>query len=193
MDDTSDDDSAAIPDASPRIITIVCATLLVAHVSLRLYYGTLKEGLDAVALGLTVMGLSPWIAAIIKSLRFGGVEVTFQEVQRQVKEQGLELRHTRFLLAQLIPEWEVRHLMKFDAREPFVMDDPAIQGQLQHLFYMGFIRSRAHPEQRTGFLDKVPLDADVHEYCEITTTGRKYLKISREARDMISAPDVGAK
>jgi hypothetical protein len=69
----------------------ISALLLVIHMALRIGYGTMKDGLDAVALGLIVIGLSPFIATVIKSLKFGGVEVSFQEVKERVDRQETEI------------------------------------------------------------------------------------------------------
>ena len=69
----------------------ISAILLAIHVALRVEYGTMKDGLDAIALGLVVIGLSPFIATVIKSLKFGGVEVSFQEVKERVDRQETEI------------------------------------------------------------------------------------------------------
>ena len=54
------------------LISGVCLVLLVIHLTAKVIYGGIKDGLDAVALGLTAVGLSPWIAHILESFKFGG-------------------------------------------------------------------------------------------------------------------------
>jgi hypothetical protein len=55
------------------IISAVSWLMLAVHIFLQFHYGELKGGLDAVSVGLIAFGLSPWIARILESFKFGGV------------------------------------------------------------------------------------------------------------------------
>jgi hypothetical protein len=163
------------------VIPTVCVVLLAIHISLRWHYGTLNDGLDAITLGLAVTGLSPWIAAVIQSLKIAGVEVSFREVEQEVRRQGLELRHTKFLLSRFIPESELRHLLRLSGSEPFLMGEGHnFQGELQHLFYQGLLKPK-NSSVTKGFLPKVPPGEDIRDHYEMTDIGRQYLAMRLEA------------
>src|SRR4051812_24754760 len=105
--------------SSTWIITAACAVLLCVHVALRFYNKKLADGLDVVALGLAIVALSPWIATIFKSLKFGGMEVQFQQVKSKVAAQGLEIEQLKFLIMNFLPKWELAHMTNLAAPEPF--------------------------------------------------------------------------
>lgn len=187
MPESNGGDTGALGNASPggmpkppAVVPAVAFFLLAIHLGLRWHYGTLKDGLDAISLGLAITGLSPWIAAVIQSLKFGGVEVYFREVQREVRRQGLELKHTRFLLSRFIPESEVQHLLRLGGTEPFLMPaDGGLQGEFQHLFYQGLVKPRSS-SQKKGFLPKAPPGQDIRDHYEVTDVGREYLALRVE-------------
>lgn len=101
----NDSESRLAP--GPWIISIVCLILLGAHIALRSYYGTMKDGFDAITLGLAIVGLSPWIATILKSIKVGGVEVEFlrqrvNEQERHIEQQGKALDEQQRIINDLV-------------------------------------------------------------------------------------------
>jgi hypothetical protein len=179
------------------VITAVCAVLLVVHLILRFSYGTMKDGLDAIALGLAVVGLSPWIARVVKTMKFGGVEVSFQEVKEEVRRQGekverqgSEIEQLRFLIEHLLPQWEVQHLKYLADSGPFEVDldhtSREFEGELRHLRGLGLIE---HTGDATlsSFMHSGGRTKNVKDYFRLTSKGREYLKY-REQSGAVTRP-----
>jgi hypothetical protein len=62
-------------------ITVIAALLITAH----LIWPNLK--VDAVTIGLLLVGILPWLSGLLKSLKLpGGYEVTFQDLSKAAKE-----------------------------------------------------------------------------------------------------------
>jgi hypothetical protein len=170
------------PISQPRFslltISAVCAVLLAMHIGLRFYYGLMKEGLDAIALGLAVVGLSPWIASIIKTLKFGGIELSFQEVQARVEKQGADIRQLQFLISNFLPRWELEHLKNLASEKQFIVDldavSPAFEAELRHLRSVGFIDHTKFGGLRE-FIRGEPRTKNAQDYFKITDAGREYL------------------
>ena len=166
------------------VISSVCAVLLVAHVAIRSFFGTIKDGIDPVAFGLALVGLSPWIASILKTLKVGGVELSFQQIEATVKEQGHEIEQLKFLIANFLPHWEFEHLKKLAGNEPFMVDldhsSAAFEGELRHLRSMNFIRHTS-PGSVAEFLKGQPRTKNVADYFELTDSGKQYLAYREQA------------
>jgi hypothetical protein len=175
---TSPPEPISQPRFSLLTITAVSAVLLATHIILRFHSGSMKEGLDAIALGLAVVGLSPWIASIIKTLKFGGVELSFQEVQARVEKQGADIRQLQFLISNFLPRWELEHLKNLASEKQFIVDldavSPAFEAELRHLRSVGFI-----DHTKMGgigeFIRGEPRTKNVRDYFNITDIGREYL------------------
>src|SRR5437773_3324266 len=71
------------------VVTGACAVLFLIHSYLRWSSGSLKDGLDPIALGLIALALSPWVTSLIEYFKFGGVEFRF--VKQQVTEQKKDI------------------------------------------------------------------------------------------------------
>ena len=65
----------------PQYIIAVAALLL-------LFFDTFIKSLSAVALGLTVLALSPWLIKILKTLEMAGIKVEFREQFAQITERA---------------------------------------------------------------------------------------------------------
>lgn len=165
-------------------ISVVCGALLVIHLALRFYYGSMKDGLDAVALGLAVVGLSPWIARIITTLKFGGVEVSFvQALQAGLQKQGSEIEQLRFLITKYLPVWELQHLRNLVDESKFEVNldktSPQFEGELRHLRSLNFIEHRTDKHGHvtiTNFFKQDLRKKDVGEYFKATSDGRKFME-----------------
>ena len=90
------------------VIASLCLGLLLLHLVLKFAYGNIGEGLDAVAVGLTAVGLSPWVARVLESFKFGGVEFKF--VQKQLDEQSQDIEALKFLIGNYVTDTELDHL-----------------------------------------------------------------------------------
>jgi hypothetical protein len=166
------------PKFSLLTISAVCAVLLAMHITVRFWYGSMKDGLDAIALGLTIVGLSPWIASIIKTFKFGGFELSFQEVQARIEKQSADIRQLQFLISNFLPRWELEHLRNLTSEKPFIVDlskaSPAFEAELRHLRSVGFIEHTKFGGI-TEFIRGEPRIKNAQDYFHITDTGREYL------------------
>jgi hypothetical protein len=143
----------------------------------------IKDGLDVIALGLIVVGLSPWLAAIIKSLKLGGFEVSFQEVERTLEEQREEINQLKFLIAHFLPDWEYQYLVNLASPEPSIVNldqtSREFENELRHLRALGFI----HPKDDSSlsdFIQKGERVKNVSEYLAVTDSGRELLNYGRD-------------
>ena len=106
-EDATIGDRYSMPGWPAWLISSVCLVLLAAHLALRVIYGDLKDGLDAVAIGIAAVGLSPWLGKAIDSIKIAGAEVKFA---RQFQRQDREIRQLQFLIANFLTRWEAQHL-----------------------------------------------------------------------------------
>jgi hypothetical protein len=165
------------------VISVVCGVLLVLHLGVRALSGMIKDGLDVIALGLIIVGLSPWLAAIIKSLKLGGFEVSFQEVERTLEEQRGEINQLKFLIAHFLPEWEYQHLVNLASRKPFTVNldqvPKELENELRHLRALGFIHHK-DGSSISGFIEKGERVKNVSEYFGVTDSGRELLSYRQD-------------
>lgn len=182
---------------SARIVTIVCGVLLGIHLWLRFSNRNTKDGLDAIALGLVVVGLSPWIALIVKTLKFGGIELSFQDVQTQVKRQGAEIEQLKFLISHFLPVWEIEHMRNLLGNKPFYMDldrlPAGFEGELRHLRYLRFIDNVVPGRGTTETLQGLPRKRDLREDFKVTDAGQRYLKYLEEVQPAEEASEMKSK
>ena len=151
--------------------------LLAIHLLLRIQYGDVKTGLDAVALGLTAIGLSPWIARILESFKFGGVEFKF--IRQEVEKQRTELDAIKFLISSLVSKYELDHLKNLANKTPFIIDKYSypenFQRELRHMRDLGLIDN--NPGKGVGVMySHQSRFEDVHNFFHITEAGTKYLR-----------------
>lgn len=178
-DDTSNESTRSV-----WVVTVICGVLLVGHLGMRAYHDQLRDGLDAVALGLTAVGLSPWIARVLESFKFGGVEFKF--VQQQIEDQRQDIEALQFLLLGFVSEYELRHLQKLHSGREFVRDGKdypeEFTRQLRHLRNLGLIAHHPGKGVRAMYNDPGQYK-DVHAYFYITESGRRYLRLRAKMED----------
>ncbi|MBV9198487.1 MAG: hypothetical protein JOY83_01905 [Alphaproteobacteria bacterium] len=180
MSETTGENTAAHRTLPTWIVTLVCALLLATHLWLRLSHGNSGEGLDAIALGLAVVGLSPWIATIIKTLKFGGFEVRFQEwVEEKVEAQGSDIEQLKFLITHFLPFWEIEHLKNLLGEEPFEMDldhlPRRFEDEVRHLRHLGFLDT-IDGKSTSDWLRSQPRKRDLRRDLKVTEAGKRYLE-----------------
>ena len=116
------------------------SVLLAVHLYLKARYGDVRDRLDAVSLGLTVVGLSPWIARVLESAKFSGVEFKFRQ---ELDKQRSEIDTLRFLVASLVSMYEMEHLKKLESKAEFTIDKgnypEDFQREIRHLRDLGLI------------------------------------------------------
>jgi hypothetical protein len=169
-----------------RVIGVVCAILIVVHLSVRTLYGTIKDGLDVIALVLIVVGLSPWLATIIESFKLGreGAELKFREVEEKIEQQGNDIRQLKFLISHFLPEWEYNHLVNLASSKPFIVNldetPGAFADELRHLRALDFIRHKDGSSSISDFIQKGDRVKNVSEYFKVTDSGHELLDYRRD-------------
>jgi hypothetical protein len=159
------------------IISGVCGILLAAHLLLKWKYEALKDGLDAITLGLTAVGLSPWIARVIESFKFGGLELKFV---KQLEEQRQEINVLKLLFIHLLTYWERHHLRALVNNQEFIVRKghypQDLYKELRRLRELGFIASP--PDKSLRAMDNDPREEkSLHEYFFATDLGKQYISM----------------
>lgn len=169
---------AALPGA---VISGCSLALLTAHVTLRAGGVGLAEGLDPITLGLAALALSPFVARVFRSVKVGGLELTF--IEQSVKAQGEEIDRIKFVLEHLVSEPELAVLAKMSENAPYLVSTAvaanAFKGELRRLRALGFIEARPGRSVEGMYLGE-GTSRDVHEHFRVTEKGRRFLKM-REA------------
>lgn len=166
-----DEDEMGLRDLPFGAKLIVCAALA----ALALHLGGLT--LDATALVLIALALSPWITLLFERLRFGEFEVTLRTRQRrqQTHIDGV----IRTLLMTVVSDWELRHLERFAAFEPFhARLSASFERELRRLIEAGLIRRRPGRGIRT--LGRGEPSDDAKDHFEVTEAGRRFLEVHRQ-------------
>jgi hypothetical protein len=162
------------------IISAVCVALFILHIGLQLYWHELKK-LDATALGIALIGLSPWIARILASARFGGWEINF--LKERIDEQGSDLATLKFLVAHFLSASELKWMKLFANKGKFVIHTTRyadeFKSEIRHLRGLGFIDNHPMTGLRKMYDEGSPGERNVHEYFGITDSGTKYLELRK--------------
>ena len=97
------------------VLSATCLVLLVAHVAIPAFR------LDAIALGLLITAVVPWLSDLIKSLELPtGFKLEFQELRGEVQQQKRELDDlTQFLFTHFVTDAEFNHLQALDTRRTY--------------------------------------------------------------------------
>jgi hypothetical protein len=168
-------------------VVVPCAALVVLNLALRSYSGKIGEGLDAITLGLAAIGLSPWIAKIIESFKFGGLEFKFV---RQLEKQDADIDSLKLLVLGFVSQHELDHLKKFASAQEFIVDKnnfaEDFRRDLRHLRDLGLINHYSNKGIRALY-ESPEQHPNVLEHFHITDAGREYLRMREEmAQDKTS-------
>jgi hypothetical protein len=134
--------------------------------------------LDAIALGLLVLAVLPWLSSIIESAKLpGGWEVKFREIEREQSTQRDDLDLVlKFLLENFVSAYELMHLEKLAAGTPFSFaKSDTFEAELRRLLALGLIARKPGKGIRSLF----QAADDVNKHLEITPRGREYLQYRR--------------
>jgi len=127
----------------------------------------------------------------IRNLGFSEAHVTTQvrAVQDEQARQRADIDGIlRFLLQSFATEYELTHLQKLEASEPFLFNkSDAFEAELRRLLSLGLIGRRPGHGIRSLFA----ANDDVHNHLEITTRGRSYLAYSRQMEKGAGEPPDG--
>jgi hypothetical protein len=165
-------------------LSLVCVLIFIVHISLKLKYGEMKDGLDAVSLGLISVGLSPWIARVLESFKLGGVEFKF--VKQALEKQSDEINSIKFIISSLVAKYELEHLKKLASGNEFIIHKDRFpehfQREIRHLRDLGLVDN--YPGKGVGVMynDSNP-HKNLREHFHITERGKTYLKLRAEVDD----------
>jgi hypothetical protein len=174
----------------------VCGALLLLHLALRWHSSKLQEGLDPVALGLALVGLSPWVARVLDSTKLPGFEVKFREIREEVQEQRADIATLKFLIGHFLGRNELELLTKLASDEDYAVDVTVFPGEFQaelrHLRGLGFIDNHEGKGIRAMYEhDPRTTKRDVRAYFKVTESGREFLRL-RSTVAGATAPGPGA-
>jgi hypothetical protein len=180
MSDKASPDQAIEFDAYRWIISGVCILLFIIHIGLQLWAHELTR-LDPTAIGIALIGLSPWIASILSTAKFAGVELRFLE--RKVDEQRSDIDTLKFLVAHFLSASELDWLKKFNNKQTFVIHTnrfaDEFKSEIRHLRGLGFVNHYENMGLRKMY-DGAPGERNVHDHFHITDSGIRYLNLRRE-------------
>jgi hypothetical protein len=191
-EDATNEDRYSIPGWPAWLISSVCLVLLAAHLALRAIYGDLKDGLDAVAIAIAAVGLSPWLGKAIDSIKIAGAEVKFA---RQLQRQDREIRQLQFLMANFLTRWEAQHLEGLSIKGGVYNVDIAtnpkgLEAELRRLRALGFIKEvgdmHLHDllaKDSEPKLGDQPVMRNAGQVFRITPAGRQYLEFRDKELD----------
>jgi hypothetical protein len=159
------------------LIAGVAGLLLLFHLFIKIKNENVKDGLDAVAVGLTAVGLSPWIAHILDTFKFRGMELKF--VRQQIERQKHDIEALKFLLVNYVTKNELDHLNRLAAMDHFIAKaiwyPDILHSELRHLRGLGLIAN--HPRRSIHEMVSDKDEGAVHDYVYITDHGRRYLEL----------------
>jgi hypothetical protein len=138
---------------------------------------------DAIAAGLILLALVPWLSPIIKTIEVTGVgklELQVQQVREKQAVLQQEVDALRFLLTGFVTDWELAHLKKLAEPTPFAYQrgsgkDDRFVNELIRLRDFGLISKRIEYS-----LWDIPLSGDLKEYVRLSDRGRAYLNLREQ-------------
>jgi hypothetical protein len=159
------------------IVSGVSLLALTLHFAFRFQSDAWRQGVDPVALGLVAVGLSPWIARVIESLKFGGVELKY--VKQQMEEQKQEIDDLKFLFVNFVTGYELHHLQSLADHAEFTVDidyyPDNLKAELLRLRRLGLITNQPGKSLAEMYEDRRQTKS-LHDYFRVTDAGRDYLK-----------------
>lgn len=167
-------------------LTLAAGALFLVHILLK-YAQTLRggswpenSGIDAVALGLAVIALVPWIADFLSSAKLpGGIEFAFRGVQRRQILTEQAIAQLRFIVEGFLTRDEYRHLENIQRNIEYEVKPEAaaaLAGELRRLRALGLIEGG-------GIGDFAKADGRkrrIGDKFHLTPRGEEYLVMRRQ-------------
>jgi hypothetical protein len=169
----------------------------VAALGLLVYKIKEPKAVDAVSVGLLLLALTPWLADFLQSIVIGTSKVEFRKLEERQDNQEEQMRLIRFLIMNLLPGYEIKHLEKFQREGEFWIDinidtNEKFGNELRHLRDLGFIRQLGRQGvrsliERNASKEPVVLregkqSRDAKAYFQITDAGSEYLQLQKAAQ-----------
>jgi hypothetical protein len=159
--------------AKDSTVILRAAVSLGALVLVVLHHYAPRNAFDGMTIGLVVLAFLPWLSPIIKSIEISGlgkIELKVDEVKEQVES-------LKFLVAGFVSQFELQHLQKLAANEPFYYEkgpnkDDRFINEIVRLKEFGLVRKLIDHS-----LYDIPLSGDLKQYVVLTDRGRKYLEL----------------
>ena len=187
----------AIKAKAPRktirfAISAIAFALLLVHIILSLITNYRLPS-DAMAIGLLIVAVLPWLFDLISEAEFpGGWKVKFREIKEEQVRQSNEIEWMKFLMRNFLTQFELQHLYKFAADEPFWFDYNSdskfyFERELRRLIDLKLIERLPNTGIRMMLYNRDGIEKsdnkeakDVKKYLRITQQGREYLKMHDE-------------
>jgi hypothetical protein len=100
-----------------------------------------------------------------------------QAVEAQQQRQQGSIDALAFVVAHLLPQFQLEHLEKLQAGQKFDYGmHPGFERELRHLWELGFIRKR-----RDFKIAEMPPIGNLHEFFEISEQGKTYLQLRQQS------------
>lgn len=158
------------------IISVTCLALLAIHLAWPVL------AFDAVALGLVVTAVLPWLSDLIKSLELpSGLKLEFKELQGEVAQQKREIDQlTEFLFTNFVTEDELKHLEALNTKTPYPFKRAwYFDAELRRLRTLGLVSGSIGYLPSTG--------ADLNSHFQITARGTDYIAKRKNIPDVRNA------
>ena len=158
---------------------------------------------DAITIGLVVLAAAPWLAQLLESAKFGGVELTFLRLEREQKFQGNELERQRQelqnsaqllfgIIQSMVGEDGKEFLKKLAAGEPINYEyskatEKDYRKMVRQLRLLGFIMITSNDSVH-DIIDDKRGDIALHEHVRLMQAGKDYLQ-SKLIGHELTVPD----
>lgn len=145
--------------------------------------------IDAITLVLLAIALLPWLSILIESAKLpGGYEITFRRIEDKQKQQQSEINTLQFLVSHFVSRYELEHLTKLAANEPFLYrrdnSFSFFEQELRRLVYLNLIERVPNGRGFSGLREQE--SGNVKDYFLITEQGREYLELRHQVDSVIS-------
>ncbi len=147
-------------------MTVLVAGLLILHIA-----AIVK--LDGIALALVAVALLPWVGPVVEELGVPGF------VQLKLRRVESDVNTLQFIVASMMPRWELEILERLNAPEPFVLDtnqlDETWRRDLRDLWGRGFIRQK----QPGVYFPRGQGNQDLKSFYDVDSLGHEYLDLRK--------------
>ena len=111
-----------------------------------------------------------------------------ETIRNDINKQQERIDALLFLVANLLTRPELEHLTKIKERREFIVDSfdglfrDRFRDEIARLLNLGFITLHNDKNNRDLFEPGEPRYRDILEYCDVDSTGERYLKLREEVQ-----------